>query len=210
METQTELIYQLIASLLVGAIIGAEREFRTKSAGLRTLILISLGATIFTILSKMIAPGNPDRIAANIVTGIGFLGAGVIFKEENRVTGITTAATIWATAALGMAVANQSWLIVYVGTGIVLIVLILLPYLQNWIDLINKSKNYRFVFTDDNTLLKKIEAEFASHHLHLDEGSFSKVGDKFSASWQARGKLSNHEAFVKSILNNGEVHEFYF
>lgn len=210
METQTQLIYQLLISLLVGAIIGAEREFRTKSAGLRTLILICLGATIFTILSKMIAPDNPDRIAANIVTGIGFLGAGVIFKEENRVTGITTAATIWATAALGMAVANQSWLIVYGGTAIVLIVLILLPYLQIWIDLINKSKNYRFVFTDDNAMFNKIKSEFDSHHLRLDDGAFSKVGDKLSASWQARGKLSNHEAFVKSILNNPGVHEFYF
>lgn len=106
----------------------------------------------------MIAPENPDQIAANIVTGIGFLGAGVIFKEENRVTGITTAATIWATAALGMAVANQSWLIVYGGTAIVLIVLILLPYLQNWIDLISKSKIYRFVFTDDSAMLNKIKA----------------------------------------------------
>lgn len=210
METQTQLIFQLVISLLVGAIIGAEREYRTKSAGLRTLILISLGATIFTILSRMIAPENPDRIAANIVTGIGFLGAGVIFKAENRVTGITTAATIWATAALGMAIANQSWVIVSVGTAIVLIVLILLPYLQNWIDLINKSKNYRFVFTDDVTMLKKIKTEFASHHLHLDEGSFSKVGDKLTASWEARGKLSNHEAFVNSILNGGEVYEFYF
>jgi putative Mg2+ transporter-C (MgtC) family protein len=209
-ETQSELIFQLLNSLLIGAIIGAEREYRTKSAGLRTLILISLGATIFTLLSKLISPENPDRIAANIVTGIGFLGAGVIFKEESRVTGITTAATIWATAALGMAIANQNWLIVYAGTAIVLFVLIALPYLQDWIDILNKTKNYRFVFTNDNTMLEKIKTEFALHNLHADEGSFSRVGEKLSASWDARGAERNHVAFVNAILNNPEVQEFYF
>lgn len=210
METQSEIIFQLFNALLIGAIIGAEREYRTKSAGLRTLILISLGATVFTLMSKMISPENPDRIAANIVTGIGFLGAGVIFKDDNRVTGITTAATIWATAALAMAIANQDWLIVYAGTTIVLFVLIVLPYFQNWIDLINKTKNYRFVFTHDNTMLEKIKAEFVVHNLKINEGSFGKVGDKLSASWDARGGERNHVAFINSILNNPDVQEFYF
>ena len=99
----SDLIYLLIA-LAIGAVIGAEREYRSKSAGLRTMIIVSLSSCLFTILSLKIGVENPDRLAANILTGLGFLGAGVIFKEENRISGITTATTIWMTAALGMAV----------------------------------------------------------------------------------------------------------
>ena len=88
------------------ALPGLEREFRSKSAGFRTIIMISIGACFFTIMSKAIgSPNNEDRIASNIVTGIGFLGAGVIFRGgENRVSGITTAATIWTVAAVGMGI----------------------------------------------------------------------------------------------------------
>ncbi len=107
MELTQQIIWKLVLAVIVGGAIGAEREYRSKSAGFRTLTLICLGATIFTILSQFIGgAGNPDRIASNIVTGIGFVGAGVIFKEtlHSKVNGITTAAMIWVTAALGMGI----------------------------------------------------------------------------------------------------------
>src|SRR5688572_3924863 len=92
--------------ILVGGLIGVEREYRSKSAGFRTMILICLGSFLFTTFSIHISGGTDDRIASNIVTGIGFLGAGVIFQSENRINGLTTAAAIWATAALGMGIAD--------------------------------------------------------------------------------------------------------
>src|SRR6187551_1235506 len=88
-------------SILCGSIIGFEREYNNKSAGFRTLILICLGSTIFTIVSKH-GIGSDDRIAANIITGIGFIGAGVIFKDKVSVLGLTTAAVIWTSAGIGM------------------------------------------------------------------------------------------------------------
>ena len=97
------ILVQLALVILVGGLIGAEREFRSKSAGFRTMILICLGSYLFTMFSKFMSDTSPDRIASNIVTGIGFLGAGVIFKSDNRINGITTAATIWAVAALVIA-----------------------------------------------------------------------------------------------------------
>src|ERR1700761_7297023 len=107
-ELSSDIVIKLAVATVVGGLIGAEREYRSKSAGFRTLTLICLGSTIFTIFSQIVcAPGNPDRIASNIVTGIGFVGAGVIFKGEGsggKVSGITTAAMIWVTAALGMAI----------------------------------------------------------------------------------------------------------
>lgn len=101
MEIDYEILL-IVASVFVGGIIGIEREYQLKAAGLRTMILVTLGSCMFTMLSRSLgAPGSPDRIAANIITGIGFVGAGVIFKEENRVSGLTTAVTIWICAALG-------------------------------------------------------------------------------------------------------------
>src|ERR1700760_4848757 len=96
-----ELIIRLFLSLLFGAVIGFEREYRSKAAGFRTITMITVGSTLFTINSYMLgAPGNPDRIASNIITGIGFIGAGVIFKDGFSVSGLTTASTIWASAAI--------------------------------------------------------------------------------------------------------------
>ncbi len=83
MHLPEEIIWKIILSIIIGGLIGAEREYRSKSAGFRTLTLICVGATLFTVFSQLIgAPGNPDRIASNIVTGIGFVGAGVIFKSD--------------------------------------------------------------------------------------------------------------------------------
>src|SRR5215467_13337092 len=105
MHLPEDIFWKLILSVIIGGIIGAEREYRSRSAGFRTLTLICLGATLFTIFSELIgAKSSPDRIASNIVVGIGFVGAGVIFRGDSRVNGITTAAMIWVTAALGMAI----------------------------------------------------------------------------------------------------------
>ncbi|MEI6608106.1 MAG: MgtC/SapB family protein [Verrucomicrobiota bacterium] len=96
----------VLASVICGAIVGAERERHDKPAGLRTLTLVCLGSTVFTILSFVFtsSTGDSGRVAAQIVTGIGFLGAGAILHSRNGVSGMTTAATIWVTAAIGMVV----------------------------------------------------------------------------------------------------------
>ena len=101
---EEELVKMLLAVAL-GGVIGFERELHEKAAGVRTIILITLASTLFTLTSIEIA-GNadPGRVAAQIVTGVGFLGGGVILKERGSVVGITTAATIWMAAAIGVAI----------------------------------------------------------------------------------------------------------
>jgi putative Mg2+ transporter-C (MgtC) family protein len=100
----------IVASVLCGAFVGVERERRDKPAGLRTLILISVGSTIFTLASIMISTDNehadPGRISAQIVTGVGFLGAGAIIHARGTVLGLTTGATIWAVAAVGVTIGS--------------------------------------------------------------------------------------------------------
>src|SRR5205823_12180413 len=98
-----EELYGIAMSILFGGAIGFERELKGKSAGLRTNILICMGATLFTQLSMAMAGSTPDkgRIAAQIVTGVGFLGAGTIIHGKGNITGLTSAATIWLVAAIG-------------------------------------------------------------------------------------------------------------
>lgn len=128
----TQLILLLLAFVL-SAVIGVERERRFKSAGLRTHILVGLGAALFTLVSAYgftsLAPGpvDPSRIAAQVVTGIGFVGAGVIFVNRGNVVGLTTAASIWVTAAVGMACGAGLPLLAVAGAALHLIAVGTLP-----------------------------------------------------------------------------------
>lgn len=148
---QNELLL-IFFSVLLGLCIGAEREYRNKSAGLRTFILVCFGSCLFTILSIKIGVQDPDRLAANIITGIGFLGAGVIFKGDNKIDGITTATTIWATASIGMAVGSGYVYLSLLGTVLVLLILSSLTYFQNFIDKNHKIREYRITVSDKKDL----------------------------------------------------------
>jgi putative Mg2+ transporter-C (MgtC) family protein len=111
-DDQLAIVGRLALAALLGAFVGIEREIRGYPAGVRTIALVALGSALFTEISTI--TGTEDRIAAGIVSGIGFLGAGVIFREGYTVRGITTAATIWAAAAVGMAVGRE----LYVAAGL--------------------------------------------------------------------------------------------
>lgn len=102
-QNEINLIIDVFLSFVAGYIIGAERESRGKDAGISTHTLVILGATLFTFISSVADPASESRIAAQIVSGIGFIGAGLILKDGTSVKNLTTAASIWATAAVGMA-----------------------------------------------------------------------------------------------------------
>jgi len=118
---QLAIVGRLALAGLLGAIMGLERELRGHPAGIRTMSMVTLGACLFTDISQLIGAG--DRIAAQIVTGIGFLGAGVIFREGTGIKGITTAATVWATAAVGMAIGRELYVAGILGAVIIVALL---------------------------------------------------------------------------------------
>jgi len=122
---------RLLLSVVLAAAIGFERELHGKEAGLRTTILICLGATLLTVMSASLAPAgaDPTRITANIATGIGFLGAGAILRHGGHIQGLTTAAVIWVVAAVGIAVGGGQYRAA-IGTT-VLVLLVLVP-LRAW------------------------------------------------------------------------------
>ncbi|HEU0074508.1 MAG TPA: MgtC/SapB family protein [Dehalococcoidia bacterium] len=108
-QAELEIVARLAYAALLGGLIGLERELRGFPAGVRTVALVALGSALFTDVSRLTA--EEDRIAAGIVSGIGFLGAGVIIREGYSIRGITTAATIWAAAAVGMAVGRELYIV---------------------------------------------------------------------------------------------------
>ncbi len=128
-DLRLDLLLRLSLGIVLGGAIGFERELQRKAAGLRTNILICVGAVLFTELSigMSSASGDPARIAAQIVTGVGFLGAGTIIQGRGIVTGLTTAATMWLVAAIGMAVGFGALL---EATGATLLVLLVLSVLR--------------------------------------------------------------------------------
>lgn len=156
---------QVSISFIIGAILGIEREFRSKPAGFRTMILICVGSCLYTILSQQLGSAtSTDRVASNIVTGIGFIGAGVIFKEGISVNGLTTAALIWVTAALGMAVGYKSYPIAIVVTIIVVVVLFILEPVQRYIIKFHKVKDYRIRLSENSDVFKKDLALFIKNN----------------------------------------------
>lgn len=132
-NVEITLIIRTLLASLIGAIIGLEREYKGREAGMRTYAAVALGSCTFGLISYHSIAGMIDtRIASNIVTGIGFIGAGIIFKEGNRVSGLTTAATIWATAAMALAISFGMY-VLGVLTGAIIFAILLaydLPFLK--------------------------------------------------------------------------------
>ncbi|HEX9512708.1 MAG TPA: MgtC/SapB family protein [Puia sp.] len=212
MSVMQDFVWKLILAVVVGGLIGAEREYRSKSAGFRTLTLICLGATLFTMLSELIGgKGTPDRIAANVVVGIGFVGAGVIFKGDTKVSGITTAAMIWVAAALGMGIGAGFEVLSLIACLLVLTVLFIFSLLEGWIDRVNQIRNYKIVCNFENETLHRYENLFKQHHLKYKLSRQTKtLTDMITGEWVVQGSQINHRHFIREILKDPTVKAFEF
>jgi len=200
-------LFLIFLSILVGLVIGAEREYRNKSAGLRTLMLVCLGACLFTILSLKIGVKNPDRIAANIITGIGFLGAGVIFKDDNKVNGVTTACSIWVTAALGMSIGSGHIFLALLASVFTLIVLRSLVFLEKWIEIKNRIHIYKLTAPYSSDLLHYLEKIFADHHLSSSIVSQFKNEQRYTINFRLEGRMKNHKSVTNSLLTDTRIEQ---
>jgi putative Mg2+ transporter-C (MgtC) family protein len=148
-----ENIINVVLAAALGGVIGLEREAHGKFAGLRTNILICLGAAVFTIISRQIANGteaSPARIAAQIVTGVGFLGAGAIIRDRGGIYGLTTAATIWMVASIGMACGAGLFKLAVTTTIIALLVLLGLTPLETRVSFLRKKYKLKPEPGDEN------------------------------------------------------------
>jgi putative Mg2+ transporter-C (MgtC) family protein len=174
------------------------------------MIMIGLGSTLFTILSLKIGLGSQDRIASNIVTGIGFLGAGVIFKEENQVRGLTTACVIWIVAAIGMAIGSDYYEQAIGVTLVVLLALLIFPYVESFVDHRYTKRSYRIVIKYEDESLDQYEEYIRNSKLKLRRGKQELANGIISGNWVAVGSPKNHKKFVDRMLRDTKIIAFDF
>lgn len=159
--TTNEIVVRLAFAAVLGAAIGLERDLHRKPAGLRTTMFICMGSALFTIVSTEIARAVGDtsgtRIASNIVQGVGFLGAGAILRDRGNVAGLTTAASLWTMAAVGMAVAGGLFKVATLVVGLLLFALIILGWVEDRLSLKSRMMVFRLAARDYQDLLPRTQ-----------------------------------------------------
>jgi putative Mg2+ transporter-C (MgtC) family protein len=203
----------LCVALALGAIIGMERELSDKAAGLRTNILICVGSCLFMIVSKNftgIMNADPTRIAAQIVTGIGFIGAGAIMHEGEHVTGLTTAATIWVVAAIGMAVGVHDYSIGAFATVLTLLVQIIFPRFDAYVDELRQRHTFRISSDLDENGLEQIKTIFRDADVHVLRRKLMKKNGLYYSEWYVSGPRLEQKNVVRMLLNNSHVRELTY
>lgn len=198
----------LLASVLGGAI-GLERELSGKSAGLRTVLLICVGATLFTELSVRLAMlgtdggfrSDPARLAAQIVPGIGFIGAGAILHGRGRVTGLTTAATLWVVTAIGIAVGSGAYVEAIGCTMLVLFTLLLLQKFERWLERHRAHRRYVAIVGHDD--VERLEAAVRGGRLEVRIESVERQKDGVEIALRAIGPAVEHDHLFKRLLDQG-------
>jgi putative Mg2+ transporter-C (MgtC) family protein len=203
-------VFKICLAILAGGLIGAEREFRDKAAGFRTIIFICVGATLFMIfLSKIGGAQDPVRIAANIVSGVGSLGAGAIMRGGGRVMGLTTAATIWLAAALGLGIGGGYYLFASAAAIAVLVVLWFFPLVEGWIDAARETRVYQIVTPIGRGKFAQLEGTFVQCSLRAKGKRHKRDGDMIS-TWVASGSPKNHARLADMLFDDADVKEFHF
>lgn len=192
-------------AVLCGAILGLERQYKNKTAGFRTIILICLGSTIFTLISQRAGQG----VNINLVTGVGFIGAGVIFKDNISVNGLTTAAVIWIAAAIGMATGSGNYMLALISTVLTLLVLILFHIFEDYLDKIHHEKLLRVVFNSSNfDDLLAVEDIIRKHKLELQRRLVEKKDGCLQAAIFIIGNKKNIAKLDEKLLAMPEIKSF--
>ena len=211
-----EVFLRLCLAAGLGGLVGLEREASGKPAGFRTHLLICMGAALLTELSRYVAlePGStsqfradPGRIAAQIVSGIGFLGAGTIMKARGAVRGLTTAATLWVVAAIGIAVGAGAYVPALLATTIVMFALFLLFRVEERLGALRpEERTLEITLAVHELDLAKLEDMVSAEHLEVLSVSVTRHDDSALAVFQTRGKRERYASLVQALFNRHGVH----
>jgi putative Mg2+ transporter-C (MgtC) family protein len=192
-------------AVLCGGLLGIERQYKNKTAGFRTIILITLGSALFTMVAQHAGLG----VNINVITGIGFIGAGVVFKENIGVSGLTTASVIWVAAAIGMAVGAGNFELALASTVLTLLVLLLFALLERYIDKIHHDKLYVIVFANENfDNLTSLEDSLKEHHLKFIRRQISKRDGCLQAALLITGHRKHISHLDERLLQMPHVRSF--
>jgi len=203
----TTILARLAWAALLGSIIGIERNLRRRPSGMRTGFCVSLGAALFTIASIEIArrtgDASPTRIASNIVQGIGFLGAGVILRERGSVVGLTTAATIFSIAAIGMAAGGGLFAIAGLGCLLLLFALVVLYYVEGLLNLRARYMLFRIFVDRTENMVTDVHRIFDRIGVAIDNFQVSLAGDKNLIQFDAEVSTRQQEQVLAELCKPG-------
>jgi putative Mg2+ transporter-C (MgtC) family protein len=204
---QLDLLLRLGLAVLCGGAIGMEREVSGKPAGLRTNILICVGATLFTVLSLRLAGarGDPARVAAQILPGVGFIGAGTILHARGAVTGLTSAATIWVVAAIGMALGAGAYTEALGTALLVMLVLAGLGYLETHVARRATHSRLQIHAKPETSVLDELESVVRRTGLDLTRVESRRENVDLVIELEVRGPKRLHEQAMLAILHHPGV-----
>jgi putative Mg2+ transporter-C (MgtC) family protein len=206
-------LLSLFVALTLGAFIGLERELSDKAAGLRTNILICVGSCLFAILSRALATAagtDVTRIAAQIVSGIGFLGAGAIMRDGEQVTGLTTAATIWVVAAIGVTVGFGYYGLAAATAVMTLVVQGVFPHLDTMIDELRQRYTFKITSDLDDEGLEEIKTIFRNADVKVLRRKLMKRANLYYSEWYVAGPRLEQKNVVRMLLDNKRVRELTY
>ena len=209
---------RLVLAGFLGGCIGLERELKAKPAGLRTTLLICMGAAMFTQLSvqmALLATGggdalraDPARLAAQIIPGIGFIGAGAILHGKGRVTGLTTAATLWVVTAIGIAVGAGAYVQAIGTTVMVLGTLLLLARLERMINDRVGHRRYTAAVDPSTEAFDRLLERFKHGKLDVKVEKVVKAGGHVEVTFRVMGAMDDHDLLMKHMIHDTGVHRF--
>jgi len=198
-------LLKIAISILCGGILGLERQYKNKTAGFRTIILICLGSAIFTLIAQRAGLG----VNINVITGVGFIGAGVIFKDDIAVTGLTTAAVIWISAAIGMAIGAGDYLLGIISSVVTIVVLTTFHLLENYLDKIHHDRLYAVVFDDtEYDRLLNLEDRAKAHNLKVRIVRVNKQNDNLHAAVMVTGHKKHINKLSQELLVTPHIKSF--
>lgn len=210
MPVFSEDIVKILLAMVLGGALGMERELSDKPAGLKTNLLMCLGSTLFTIFSVRLAGTDydPGRVAAQIVTGVGFLGAGAILREGTHVIGLTTAAMIWLGAAVGMGVGLGYYALSGFVTAAALAVQFITPRLEDFLIHLREDQYILRITTRPQTeILQEIEVMIKQSKINILGHKVSRQADTLQSEWQISGKKTACQSLLRKLISSEKILE---
>jgi len=212
MESLLDITIKIFLSLFLGGLVGLEREIKHKPAGLRTNILICLGSTIIMIVSLNLSKiygsiVDPSRIAAQVVTGIGFIGAGAIIRARGSVHGLTTAATIWVIAGIGLSIGNGYYSVALISTFVVMIILNLGIRLEKRFKPKTDTYRYNIISANIESVFNAIKNITNISLFEMEEMKIEKSDNKIKFHTAFKGKSEIQKEFVEKMINSEGIEE---
>jgi len=197
------ILSRLLLAAALGAIVGLEREIRRKPAGLRTNLFICMGSALFTILSGEIArrlgPSDPTRIVSNLIPGIGFIGAGAIIRERGTVVGLTTAATIFVVASVGMAVGAGLWMTAIFTTLVILGALVVLGWAEDRFSLKTRLMTVRLTTSRLEDVMTGAQRVLSQMKIAMQHFQVFRVGSEFVVEFDADFSHTQQQQILRQL-----------